>query len=141
MIARWTLAVAICTASPALATLDEVPTDAPYRGICLMSEICTSNGACGFTPALGELLLVTDADGTQLGRDDADLAPVDRFSTLQDALPLPEIEGFRRTFLVDLPADGRIRRFAVHVQIIDGDTGAPTLRPQYFVLACVQVPA
>lgn len=127
-------------ATPALAALDEDPTGVGYRGVCQMNETCNAAGACGVTPALGDMLLVTDAQGTQMGRDEGDLAPVDHFATLQDALPLPQINGFRRTFLVDLPPNGSTRRFAVHVQLIDGDTGAPVLRPQYFVLQCVAAP-
>lgn len=135
------LAICASLATPAVATLDEAATSAPYLGICQMDQTCNSNGACGSTPALGEMLLSIDADGAQIGRNDADFAPIDHFATLQDALPLRQIEGFRRTFLVDLPADGATRRFSVRVQIVDADTGAPALRPQHFILSCLATPA
>lgn len=133
------LVLCAALATPAVATLDETTTSPPYRGICQMDETCNSSGACGVTPALGELLLSIDAHGTQMGRNEADLSPIDHFATLEDALPLPQIEGLRRTFLVDLPGDGPTRRFSVRVQIVDGDAFA--LRPQYFVLSCLSVPA
>lgn len=137
------LSLAICAllATPAVATLDEAATSAPYLGVCQMDQTCNSNGACGITPVLGELLVSIDADGTQIGRNDADFAPIDHFAALQDALPLRQIEGFRRTFLVDLPSEGATRRFSVRVQIFDADIGASALRPQHFILSCLAAPA
>ncbi|MBY4892047.1 hypothetical protein KUL25_04640 [Rhodobacteraceae bacterium N5(2021)] len=117
------------------ATLEET---APliYRGLCQMTETCTDTGACGTTPSLGALLLEITPDGTRMGRDDADLAVIEHFATLAEGLLPPEVPDFRRTFLVDLPVDAPARRFAVHVQTRHPDTGAPVLRPQYFVLSC-----
>lgn len=133
--------MALAVASPTMAALDDAPTSISYRGICVMDQTCTEDGACGGTPVLGELLLLLDEHGAQMGRDEADLSPVDHYPTLEDALPLPELEGFRRTFLVDHPPEGRSRRFAVHVHLIDPDSGASMLRPQYFVMTCLNVPA
>lgn len=129
------MAAALSVAAPALAALEDL-TPEVYRGICVMTETCTDTGACGTTPALGELLVVIDGAETLMGRSEGDLRQIDRFAALQDALPLPRLSDFRREFLVDLPSEGRHRRFAVHVQTTDPQTDAPTLRPQYFVLSC-----
>lgn len=129
------MAAALCCAAPALAALEDLTPEA-YRGICVMTETCTDTGACGATPALGELLVVIEGAETLMGRREGDLRQIDRFAALQDARPLPRLSDFRREFLVDLAPDGRRRRFAVHVQTTDPQTNAPTLRPQYFVLSC-----
>lgn len=142
MAARAILFLAALLPASALATLDDAVPDATYRGLCQMTEACLDNGACGAVPALGDLLLTIDAGGTRMGRREADLAPVDHLPTLADALPLPRIEDARRTFLTDLPTDDAYaRRFAVHVQTRHPETGAPALRPQYFVLTCQEAPA
>jgi len=127
-------------ALPAFAAPDDAPTNAPYSGICTMPQACMAQSGCAMMPVLGELLIRVTARETSLGQSEADLARLDHFATLQEALPLPRIEGFRRSFLVDLPSVGAIRRFAVHVQLIDAESGAPVLRPRYFVLECTQVP-
>ncbi|WP_341861336.1 hypothetical protein [Gymnodinialimonas sp. 57CJ19] len=129
------MAAAFCVAAPALAALEDLTPEA-YRGICVMTQTCTDTGACGTTPALGELLVVISESATHMGRNEGDLRQIDRFGALEDALPLPRTSDFRREFLVDLAPDGRHRRFAVHVQTTDPQTDAPALRPQYFVLSC-----
>ena len=101
-----------------------------------MTHTCTAEGACGVTPALGDMLLVLTPETTWMGRTDADLAAVDHFATLQDAMPLPRLDTRRRTFLTDLPPNGTARRFAVRIQTLRPETGDPVLRPQYFVLTC-----
>lgn len=129
------LVCAVAMATPAAATLVDTTANT-YSGLCQMTQTCTSEGACGVTPALGDMLLVVAPDTTWMGRRDDDLAPVDHYATLQDALPLPRLDTRRRTFLTDLPPDGTARRFAVRIQTLRPETGDPVLRPQYFVLTC-----
>lgn len=135
MVAHHAALLAMVLATPAFATLDAIPTEG-YRGLCQMNEACDASGICGPMPVFGDMILVIDGDGTQVGRTEADLSPADHFSTLQDALPLPHIDSHRREFLVDLPPEGTARRFALYVQRSDVRTGAPILRPRYFVLQC-----
>lgn len=130
-------ALLLVLAAPAFATLEDDTTPQAYSGLCQMTQTCHESGACGFTPGVGELLLQQDALGTQMGRNVDDLSPIEHFQALEPALEITEIEGFRRTFLVNLPPEGRTRRFAVHVQTLHPETGAPVLRPQYFVLECL----
>ena len=130
---HWSVAL-LALAAPASATLDEIP-DTTYSGLCQMTETCTSEGVCGTTPAVGDLLLVITDSDTFMGQTDANLASVDHYPTLDAALPLPPRDT-RRTFLTDLPPDGSARRFAVRIQTQDPQTQAPVLRPQYFVLTC-----
>lgn len=128
-------------ATPALAALDDVPlaTD-DYRGVCVMDQTCNANGNCGAIPVLGQLLVTIDADGTQMGRDGDDLAPIDRYGSLEEALPLQPTEEARRTFLVDLPFVGVTRRFSVRVQVQGRDGSGPFVRPQSFILTCEAAP-
>lgn len=138
-----TALVTLClwVASPAMAALGDEDTSAGYRGICTMPQSCLDTVGCTATPSFGELLLSIEGDVTTLGRNDQDASPIDRYPTLESAFPLPEIETHRRSFLVDLPPEGRTRRFALHVQIIDAQTQEPILRPRSFVLECLEAPA
>ncbi len=133
--------LALCLASPAIAALGDDTTSAPYRGICTMPQICSATAGCAATPVIGEVLITIDGDGTAMGRRDQDLTPIDHYPTLDDAFPLPAIETHRRSFLVDLPPQGRTRRFAIHIQLLDAQTRDPVLRPRYWVLDCLEVPA
>jgi hypothetical protein len=134
-----TALAAFCAASPALAEVALEPRATPYHGLCQMTGVCTGAGQCALMPALGDTALHIDGHGTSMGRDWSALSRVDRFVTLDAALPLPEISEPRRSFLVDLPPDGTARRFALHVQTADPETGAPRLRSQSFVLSCAEV--
>ncbi len=137
-----TLSAMICVmlATPTLAALGDEITPTDYRGLCIMPQTCSDTTGCTATPVLGELLLTTEDGQTALGRSNEDLSPIDHYPTLDDAFPLPQMEAHRRSFLVDLPPDGRIRRFALHIQIIDAQTREDALRPRYYVLECLEAP-
>ncbi|ABD55079.1 hypothetical protein [Jannaschia sp. CCS1] len=131
-----TVLAASLAAFPATATLDDSP-QVSYRGLCQMAEVCTPDGTCGTTPALGDLLVVIEPDGTWMGQNEADLSSIDHYPTLDDALPLPRLDTSRRSFLTDLPPEDAARRFALRVQTPRPETREPVLRGQYFVIRCL----
>ncbi len=126
---RATVALALFLAAPAFA-IEDVPLEplSEQHLVCEQIDACQANGTC-FPVVQGTgIIVILTPDGALSGPTEDALAPIDRFATLDDAYPLPQIGPFSvRHFLVDMPWNGISRRFALYSQIMAPSTGAPGL--------------